>query len=133
MSREGEKHDCLVNPCGFPAPLPLPCSPLRALSFAPPSMPSPLLPSPYPLLLLPLPLPSSSRGLSSTVRKCISRDTGQEYAVKIIDKSQDEAITESIMIEKRVLGSLPQHKHISECQYLFVKHLYQSTMWISVW
>ena len=48
------------------------------------------------------------------MRKCISRDTGQEYAVKIIDKSQDEAITESIMIEKRVLGSLPQHKHISE-------------------
>ena len=70
---------------------------------------------PAPHLLPPtFPLPSSSRGLSSTVRKCVSRDTGQEYAVKIIDKSQDEAITESIATEKRVLSYLPQHKHISE-------------------
>ena len=54
------------------------------------------------------------RGLSSTVRKCVSKDTGIEYAVKIIDKSQDEAITESIANEMQVLGFLPQHKHISE-------------------
>ena len=54
------------------------------------------------------------RGLSSTVRKCVSRETGIEYAVKIIDKSQDEAITESIQAEIDVLNSLPHHKHISE-------------------
>ena len=54
------------------------------------------------------------RGLSSTVRKCVSRDTGIEYAVKIIDKSQDEAITESIANEMQVLGYLPEHKHISK-------------------
>lgn len=55
-----------------------------------------------------------SRGLSSTVRKCVSRDTGIEYAVKIIDKSQDEAITESIAAEMQVLSYLPEHKHISK-------------------
>ena len=54
------------------------------------------------------------RGLSSTVRKCVSRETGIEYAVKIIDKSQEEAITESIQAEIDVLNSLPHHKHISE-------------------
>ena len=54
------------------------------------------------------------RGLSSTVRKCVSRDTGIEYAVKIIDKSQDEAITESIAAEMQVLSYLPEHKHISK-------------------
>ena len=54
------------------------------------------------------------RGLSSTVRKCVSRETGLEYAVKIIDKSQEEAITESIQAEIEVLTSLPPHKHISE-------------------
>jgi serine/threonine protein kinase len=56
------------------------------------------------------------RGLSSTVRKCVSRDSGIEYAVKIIDKSQDEAITESIAAEMQVLSYLPEHKHISKFQ-----------------
>ena len=54
------------------------------------------------------------RGLSSTVRKCVSRETGLEYAVKIIDKSQEEAITESIQAEIQVLNTVPTHKHISE-------------------
>ena len=54
------------------------------------------------------------RGLSSTVRRCVARDTGQEFAVKIIDKSQDEAITESIAAEMHVLNSLPKHKYISK-------------------
>ena len=54
------------------------------------------------------------RGLSSTVRKCVCRETGVEYAVKIIDKSQDEAITESIKAEMQVLNFLPKHPNISE-------------------
>lgn len=56
----------------------------------------------------------SNRGLSSTVRKCVSRETGIEYAVKIIDKSQDEAVTESITAEMQVLTYLPRHPNISE-------------------
>lgn len=55
----------------------------------------------------------SPSGLSSTVRKCVSRETGIEYAVKIIDKSQDEAITESIAAEMQVLNYLPRHPNIS--------------------
>ena len=54
------------------------------------------------------------RGFSSTVRKCVRKDTGQEYAVKIVDKSQEESITESIAIEMQILRSLPHHKHISK-------------------
>ena len=54
------------------------------------------------------------RGLSSVVRKCISRESGQEFAVKIIDKSQDDAIKESIDAEVEILRYLPQHPHISE-------------------
>ena len=54
------------------------------------------------------------RGLSSTVRRCVDRTTGHEYAVKIIDKSQDEAIQESIAAEMQVLNYLPKHRYISE-------------------
>ena len=49
------------------------------------------------------------------MRKCVSRENGIEYAVKIIDKSQDEAITESIAAEMQVLNFLPKHANISEC------------------
>lgn len=53
------------------------------------------------------------RGLSSTVRKCVSRETGKEYAVKIIDRSIDDTIFESIKAEVEMLRYLPQHDHIS--------------------
>lgn len=59
------------------------------------------------------------RGLSSTVRKCIARDTGIEYAVKIIDKSQDEAINESIAAEVHVLNYLPKHPNIINLKDVF--------------
>lgn len=53
------------------------------------------------------------------MRKCVSRETGLEYAVKIIDRSQEEAITESIQAEIDVLNSLPPHKHIINLQDVF--------------
>lgn len=52
-------------------------------------------------------------GLSSTVRRCISRENGIEYAVKIISKSQDEAINESITAEVDILSHIPPHPNIS--------------------
>lgn len=54
------------------------------------------------------------RGLSSTVRRCVARETGHAFAVKIIDKSQEESIRQSIQAEIDVLHHLPPHRHISE-------------------
>ena len=55
-----------------------------------------------------------NRGLSSTVRKCICRESGVEYAVKIIDKSQDNSITDAVTAEIEVLRFLPKHQNISK-------------------
>ncbi len=37
-----------------------------------------------------------------------------EYAVKIIDKSQDVSITDAVTAEIDILQYLPKHKNISE-------------------
>ncbi len=63
------------------------------------------------------------RGLSSIVRKCISRESGLEFAVKIIDKSQDDAIKESIDAEVEILQYLPPHPNISESHVLACSNL----------
>ena len=48
------------------------------------------------------------------VRKCIHRETGLEYAVKIIDMTADEAVQYSVAAEIDVFQYLPPHKHISK-------------------
>jgi phosphorylase kinase gamma subunit len=54
-----------------------------------------------------------ARGASSTVRRCVSRDTGCDYAVKIINKSQDATIKDTIVAEVEILTKvLPSHPHI---------------------
>lgn len=52
------------------------------------------------------------RGLSSVVRRCVHRETGREFAVKIIDMHMDEAVRQSIVAEIDVLTHLPPNKHI---------------------
>ena len=42
------------------------------------------------------------------------KESGREYAVKIVDRKQEESITESIAVEIQILRSLPHHKHISK-------------------
>lgn len=60
------------------------------------------------------------RGISSTVRRCIEKETGREFAAKIIDLGVDstdgsshqmrEATRQEISILRQVLG----HPYISE-------------------
>ena len=50
----------------------------------------------------------------------MSRDSGLEYAVKIISKTQDEAINESIVAEVEVLTFLPKHANISKDEFNLV-------------
>lgn len=63
------------------------------------------------------------KGISSTVRRCIEKETGKEYAVKIIDLSADsedcpssyEAVKQEISILRQVAG----HPYIIELQDVF--------------
>ncbi|KAK9876005.1 hypothetical protein WA026_011121 [Henosepilachna vigintioctopunctata] len=63
------------------------------------------------------------RGISSTVRRCIDKETGKEYAAKIIDLSSDsssemtslEATRQEIQILRHVAG----HAYIVELQDVF--------------
>lgn len=57
------------------------------------------------------------RGVSSTVRRCIEKETGREYAAKIIDLSNEDTNTESIrestLSEVHILRMVAGHPHIS--------------------
>ena len=54
------------------------------------------------------------------MRRCISRETGKECAVKIIDRSIDDTIFDSIKAEVEMLRYLPPHEHISVlCVYRY--------------
>lgn len=63
------------------------------------------------------------RGISSTVRRCIEKETGKEYAAKIIDLSSDgvndgstlEATKQEVQILRHVVG----HPYISEYHIFF--------------
>lgn len=64
------------------------------------------------------------RGISSTVRRCIEKETGREFAAKIIDLGAEsgdvssaqmlEATRQEIAILRQVMG----HPYISECMIL---------------
>ena len=56
-------------------------------------------------------------GLSSVVRKCVHKASGQEYAVKIVDKLGDHGgcdIGEITKTEADILKTLSGHKNISK-------------------
>lgn len=48
------------------------------------------------------------------VRKCICKKIGKEYAVKIIEQTNDETILEMVKADIAVLRHLPRHPHISK-------------------
>ncbi|GJQ75383.1 hypothetical protein Trydic_g23559 [Trypoxylus dichotomus] len=63
------------------------------------------------------------RGISSTVRRCIEKETGREYAAKIIDLSSDStdghSSYESTMQEISILRQVAGHPYIIELQDVF--------------
>ncbi|KRX80017.1 Phosphorylase b kinase gamma catalytic chain, skeletal muscle/heart isoform [Trichinella sp. T6] len=61
------------------------------------------------------------KGMSSTVRRCIRKSTGKEYAVKIIDVSSEKAteeqareLRETTLREIRILKMMAGHQNIIE-------------------
>lgn len=61
------------------------------------------------------------RGISSTVRRCIEKETGHEYAAKIIDLSQEShdgvdthTMRDATRQEIHILRMVAGHPYISE-------------------
>lgn len=61
------------------------------------------------------------RGISSTVRRCIEKETGIEYAAKIIDISNEphdgidfHTMKDSTMQEVQILRRVAGHPYISK-------------------
>eukprot|EP00118_Oscarella_pearsei_P020265 m.218930 g.218930 ORF g.218930 m.218930 type:complete len:399 (+) comp39916_c0_seq3:413-1609(+) len=52
------------------------------------------------------------RGLSSVVRKCTSKISGETFAVKIVDKTQDPEIEKTVKDEIKALKDVCPHQHI---------------------
>ncbi|KAI4455029.1 ovarian-specific serine/threonine-protein kinase lok-related [Holotrichia oblita] len=63
------------------------------------------------------------RGISSTVRRCIEKETGREYAAKIIDLSTDNSeghsFHDATMQEIAILRHVAGHPYIIELQDVF--------------
>ncbi|OQR79841.1 phosphorylase kinase gamma subunit-like [Tropilaelaps mercedesae] len=64
------------------------------------------------------------RGVSSTVRRCVEKNTGREFAAKIIDVSSPDAINESSFLaatrrEIAILRRAAGHSHIIELHDVF--------------
>lgn len=76
------------------------------------------------------------RGISSTVRRCIEKETGIEFAAKIIDLSNDshdgggegKTMLEATIEEVKILRLVAGHPYISKyCQdtvYIYFDHQY---------
>ena len=65
-------------------------------------------------------------GLSSVVRKCVHKASGQEYAVKIVDKLGDHGgcdIGEVTKNEAEILKILSGHKNISKLRLVLMHHI----------
>lgn len=59
------------------------------------------------------------RGISSTVRRCIEKETGKDYAAKIIDLSNDDSSVEATKQEINILRVVAGHPYIIELQDVF--------------
>ena len=78
------------------------------------------------------------RGISSTVRRCIEKETGTEYAAKIIDISNEtnddshtmkDATLQEVQILRRVAG----HPYISKFFTFSISIVTESTLSWHLW
>lgn len=60
------------------------------------------------------------RGVSSTVRRCIEKETGEEFAAKIIDLSSDTESRETTMEEINILRMVVGHQYISKNYIIYI-------------
>lgn len=61
-----------------------------------------------------------SRGISSTVRRCIEKETGIEYAAKIIDisnETHEDGMKDATLQEVQILRRVAGHSYISRFFY----------------
>jgi serine/threonine protein kinase len=79
---------------------------------------------------LKLVLNDNKRGVSSTVRRCIEKETGREFAAKIIDVSADLEDSQGLTIrqaslrEINILRLVAGHPYISESFKCFSIYLF---------
>lgn len=59
------------------------------------------------------------RGVSSTVRRCVEKETGIEFAAKIIDLSNDPESRETTNEEINILRMVIGHEYISKYYNLY--------------
>lgn len=69
------------------------------------------------------------RGISSTVRRCIEKETGKEYAAKIIDLSNEtqdsvecHTMRDATKQEVNILRLVMSHPYISEFMLVIIIH-----------
>lgn len=67
------------------------------------------------------------RGISSTVRRCVEKETGKEFAAKIIDLSNDsnglggegKTMLEATIQEIHILRMVAGHPYIGKCSIFY--------------
>lgn len=55
------------------------------------------------------------RGVSSTVRRCVEKDTGKSYAAKIVDVSQDYVDADGLTIREQIMREVDILRQVGVC------------------
>lgn len=64
------------------------------------------------------------KGLSSIVRRCVHRETGEEFAVKVVDKTLDKSLESCVRQEIAILQDVSPHDWIINLREWFETSVY---------
>jgi len=64
------------------------------------------------------------RGVSSTVRRCVEKETGMEFAAKIIDLSNDPENRGATLEEINILRMVIGHEYSSKYYLIYINIIY---------